>query len=73
MSDFKAQFVTYFSIEHDNFSILNLFINKKVTLDQLIFPVYEKWNYKLFSALNFGMIPIYPMYLKTVSSTIPSK
>ena len=57
MSDFKAQFITYFSIEQDNFSILNLFINKKGTLDQLVFSVYEKWNYKLFS-LNFGMISI---------------
>ena len=44
MFDFKAQFITYLSIEHDNFSILN-----------------EKWNYKLFSALNFGMISIYPI------------
>ena len=60
MSDFKAQFITYFSIEHDNFSILNLFINKKVTLDQLVFSVYEKWKYKVFS-LNFGMISIYPI------------
>ena len=61
MSDFKAQFITYFTIEHGNFSILNLFINKKVTLDQLVFSVYEKWNYKLFSVLNFGMISIYPI------------
>ena len=62
MSDFQAQFITYFSIEHDNFSILNLYLsNKKGTLDQLVFSVYEKWNYKLFSALNFGMISIYPI------------
>ena len=61
MSDFKAQFITYSSIEHDNFSILNLFITKKGTLDQLDLSVYEKWNYKLFSALNFGMISIYPI------------
>ena len=61
MSDFKAQFITYFSIEHDNFSILNLYLsNKKGTLDQLVFSVYEKWKYKVFS-LNFGMISIYPI------------
>lgn len=29
MSDFKAQFITYFSIEHDNFSILNLYLSTK--------------------------------------------
>ena len=61
MSDFKAaQFITYFSIEHDKFSILNLSINQKGNFRSTCLSVYEKWNYKLFS-LNFGMFSIYPI------------
>ena len=71
MSDFKAQFITYFSIEHDNFSILNLFINQKGNFRSTCF--FRLWEMKLQIIFSQFWYDFNISYLKTVSSTIPSK